>query len=72
MATLTEQRSTSSRPEVVVRVDQKRSRRPSLLSLLALILLAWAAFRDELERVLPDAAIGLFGRSDAKKYDYSI
>ena len=32
-----------------------------VLSLLALILLAWAGFRDELERVLPDAAIGLFG-----------
>jgi len=32
-----------------------------VLSLLALILLAWAGFRDELERVLPDAALGLFG-----------
>ena len=32
-----------------------------VLSLLALILLAWSAFRDELERVLPDAALGLFG-----------
>ena len=32
-----------------------------VLSLLALILLAWAGFRDELERVLRDAALGLFG-----------
>jgi phosphatidate cytidylyltransferase len=32
-----------------------------VLSLLALTLLAWAGFRDELERVLRDAALGLFG-----------
>jgi len=32
-----------------------------VLSLLALVLLAWAGFRDELERVLSDAALGLFG-----------
>ena len=32
-----------------------------VLSLLALVLLAWAGFRDELERVLTDAALGLFG-----------
>jgi phosphatidate cytidylyltransferase len=32
-----------------------------VLSLLALALLAWAGFRGELERVLPDAALGLFG-----------
>jgi phosphatidate cytidylyltransferase len=32
-----------------------------VLSLLTLILLAWAGFRDELDRVLPDAALGLFG-----------
>jgi Protein of unknown function (DUF4230) len=36
LATLTEHRSTEARPEVVVRVDHKRSRRPSLLSLIAL------------------------------------
>jgi phosphatidate cytidylyltransferase len=32
-----------------------------VLSALALVLLAWAAFREPIERVLPDAAIGLFG-----------
>jgi phosphatidate cytidylyltransferase len=32
-----------------------------LLSALALILLAWTGFRGTLERVLPDAALGLFG-----------
>ncbi|HEY5056810.1 MAG TPA: phosphatidate cytidylyltransferase [Acidobacteriaceae bacterium] len=32
-----------------------------ILSLLALVLLAWAGFRDELDRVLRDAAFGLFG-----------
>lgn len=32
-----------------------------VLSLLALALLAWTGFRGELERVLPDAALGLFG-----------
>ncbi len=32
-----------------------------VLSLLALTLLAWAGFRGALERVLPDAALGLFG-----------
>ena len=32
-----------------------------VLSLLALTLLAWAGFRDELDRVLADAALGLFG-----------
>lgn len=32
-----------------------------VLSLLALTLLAWAAFGDDLERVLRDAALGLFG-----------
>lgn len=32
-----------------------------VLSLLALVLLAWTAFRGSLDRVLPDAAIGLFG-----------
>ncbi|HXE08504.1 MAG TPA: phosphatidate cytidylyltransferase [Acidobacteriaceae bacterium] len=32
-----------------------------VLSLLALALLAWSGFRDELERVLRDAALGLFG-----------
>ncbi len=31
------------------------------LSLAALVLLAWTGFRDPLDRVLPDAAIGLFG-----------
>jgi phosphatidate cytidylyltransferase len=31
------------------------------LSLLALVLLAWAGFRDSLDHVLPDAAMGLFG-----------
>lgn len=32
-----------------------------VLSLLALTLLAWTGFRGALERVLPDAALGLFG-----------
>ncbi|MDP9039495.1 MAG: phosphatidate cytidylyltransferase [Acidobacteriota bacterium] len=32
-----------------------------VLSTLALILLAWSGFRDSVERVLPDAALGLFG-----------
>ncbi len=32
-----------------------------VLSILALVLLAWTGFRGALERVLPDAAIGLFG-----------
>ena len=32
-----------------------------VLSALALVLLAWTGFRDPLDRVLPDAAIGLFG-----------
>src|ERR1700761_3505805 len=32
-----------------------------LLSILALILLAWTGFRGALDRVLPDAALGLFG-----------
>ncbi len=32
-----------------------------VLSMLALILLAWSAFRAPLTRVLPDAAVGLFG-----------
>lgn len=32
-----------------------------VLSMLALTLLAWAGFRGSLERVLPDAALGLFG-----------
>jgi phosphatidate cytidylyltransferase len=32
-----------------------------VLSALALILLAWAGFREPLERVLPDAGLGLFG-----------
>ena len=32
-----------------------------VLSAVALILLAWSAFREPLERVLPDAALGLFG-----------
>ena len=32
-----------------------------VLSALALILLAWAAFRDPLERVLGETAMGLFG-----------
>jgi phosphatidate cytidylyltransferase len=32
-----------------------------LLSVLALLLLAWSAFRGPLARVLPDAAVGLFG-----------
>jgi len=32
-----------------------------LLSVLALLLLAWSAFRAPLTRVLPDAAVGLFG-----------
>jgi phosphatidate cytidylyltransferase len=31
------------------------------LSVLTFVLLAWAAFRDQLDRVLPDAALGLFG-----------
>jgi phosphatidate cytidylyltransferase len=31
------------------------------LSVLAFVLLAWAAFRGKLDRVLPDAAVGLFG-----------
>jgi phosphatidate cytidylyltransferase len=31
------------------------------LSALALVLLAWTAFREPLDRVLPDAARGLFG-----------
>jgi phosphatidate cytidylyltransferase len=31
------------------------------LSALALVLLAWTGFRTQLERVLPDAALGLFG-----------
>jgi len=32
-----------------------------VLSVLALVLLAWTGFRAPLERVLPDAALGLFG-----------
>jgi phosphatidate cytidylyltransferase len=32
-----------------------------VLSILALALLAWTGFRGGLERILPDAAIGLFG-----------
>jgi len=32
-----------------------------VLSILALALLAWAGFRASLARVLPDAALGLFG-----------
>jgi phosphatidate cytidylyltransferase len=32
-----------------------------VLSALALVLLAWAGFRGPLERVLPDAGLGLFG-----------
>ena len=32
-----------------------------VLSALALVLLAWTGFRGTLERVLPDAAVGLFG-----------
>jgi phosphatidate cytidylyltransferase len=32
-----------------------------VLSALALVLLAWAGFRAPIERVLPDAALGLFG-----------
>jgi phosphatidate cytidylyltransferase len=32
-----------------------------VLSALALVLLAWTGFRGTLERVLPDAALGLFG-----------
>jgi phosphatidate cytidylyltransferase len=32
-----------------------------VLSALALVLLAWVGFRGELERALPDAAMGLFG-----------
>jgi phosphatidate cytidylyltransferase len=32
-----------------------------VLSALALVLLAWTGFRGSVERVLPDAAIGLFG-----------
>jgi phosphatidate cytidylyltransferase len=32
-----------------------------VLSLLALALLAWTGFRDTLDRVLPDAALGVFG-----------
>ena len=32
-----------------------------VLSLLALALLAWTGFRGALDRVLPDAALGLFG-----------
>ena len=32
-----------------------------VLSLLALVLLGWSGFRAPLERVLPDAAFGLFG-----------
>jgi len=32
-----------------------------VLSLLALVLLAWAGFRAPLTRVLPDASLGLFG-----------
>jgi phosphatidate cytidylyltransferase len=31
------------------------------LSVLALVLLAWTGFRGSLDRVLPDAALGLFG-----------
>jgi len=31
------------------------------LSVLALVLLAWTGFRGALDRVLPDAALGLFG-----------
>ncbi len=33
----------------------------AVVSLLALILLAWTGFRGALERILPDAALGLFG-----------
>ena len=32
-----------------------------VLSVLALVLLAWMGFRAPLNRVLPDAALGLFG-----------
>jgi phosphatidate cytidylyltransferase len=32
-----------------------------VLSLLALVLLTWTGFRGKLDRVLPDAALGLFG-----------
>jgi phosphatidate cytidylyltransferase len=32
-----------------------------VLSALALVLLAWVGFRGELDRALPDAAMGLFG-----------
>ncbi len=32
-----------------------------VLSLLALVLLAWTGFRGTLDRALPDAALGLFG-----------
>jgi phosphatidate cytidylyltransferase len=32
-----------------------------VLSVLALVLLAWTGFRGALERILPDAALGLFG-----------
>ena len=32
-----------------------------LISLLTMVLMAWSAFRDEVERVLPDTALGLFG-----------
>lgn len=32
-----------------------------LLSLLTIVLLAWTAFRGDVERVLPDTALGLFG-----------
>ena len=31
------------------------------LSVLSLALLAWTGFRGPLERILPDAALGLFG-----------
>jgi phosphatidate cytidylyltransferase len=33
----------------------------AILSLLALLLLTWTAFQGELDRVLPDAALGTFG-----------
>jgi phosphatidate cytidylyltransferase len=32
-----------------------------LISLLAMVLMAWAAFREGVERVLPDTSLGLFG-----------
>ena len=32
-----------------------------LICLLTMVLMAWSGFRDEVERVLPDTALGLFG-----------